>query len=572
MRFVVSHGGNALRLWIFTEPSRLLLRGQDGKVNGLRGSVITVAQAVLELAAHYGVYIVLVLFNGATVRRSEDCALFAEDSQLNALTFFAIRALAAALRGYESLAMWEVVNEPEGVLDKNVDSTSDCTDIHAAAVRCPGDANPSGWNNDCRVSVLQLQRFVNRVAAALKAADPNHLVTVGSWSFCMSSALRGGTRAMNVWSSTCLLDAGGMPSGTVDVWQMHTYPKDADGLRFHPGSPVFTAASDYGLDGPIIIGEWSNRWVERPQGGLGRPTAALSMAHLSSNAVRRGFAGSFSWSYTCMTRSDGGCVTREVLAEGLEAAAVAAGKLSATHVLPEYSRISDTLQCERCSVNGKSCSREILPRLPHRACRVAPSMPPLPPMVPWPIFPPAPVPVMPPSPKRTLHPPPVPLAPSSALPIPSRPTILISPAASAAAPLTTWSLSLELPSTWSILEASSHSSRAPPNLALPQAADSLVGVDFQHHDAALSSHSHRAALLPWTAIAALAFIATICVASWLAWASENFKWLEALAKFYGHGQVRIAQRDDDSDDNEDDDNVDGRAMPLKPRCAPTYLE
>ena len=90
-----------------------------------------------------------------------------------------------------------------------------------------------------------------------------------------------------------------------------------------------------------------------------------------------------------------------------------------------------------------------------------------------------------------------------------------------------------------------------------------MGVDFQHHDAALSSHSHRAALLPWTAIAALAFIATICVASWLAWASENFKWLEALAKFYGHGQVRIAQRDDDSDDNEDDEDNDSGFVKVK---------
>jgi hypothetical protein len=140
LRFLVSHGGNAIRVWLFTEPSKMLVRGSDGAVVGLANSVIPMSQAIMRLALHYRVWVVFVLFNGALVRGASDCSIFGRDVALDSLIDNAIRPLVRALEGYENLGLWEVVNEVDGLLlPTSVDgSASQCTDVRSAAVHCPG--------------------------------------------------------------------------------------------------------------------------------------------------------------------------------------------------------------------------------------------------------------------------------------------------------------------------------------------------------------------------------------------------------------------------------------------------
>ena len=229
LRFLVQSGGNAIRLWVFSEPNRLLTKGLDGQILGVHYRVFRNLQAILELATHYGVRIVLTLFNGALVRSREDCNLFSKLDQLNALASRVVGPLAAALKGYESLAMWEVANELGGILDTTQTAGHTyCTDVTAAAVRCPGSANAGGWNEACRLPIQQLQRFVNVLAAAIKQADRHHLVTLGAWSFCVSSEIRyGTTRTKNLWADECLRQAGGMQNGTIDVRAARTLSNSA---------------------------------------------------------------------------------------------------------------------------------------------------------------------------------------------------------------------------------------------------------------------------------------------------------------------------------------------------------
>ena len=56
VRFVASNGGNALRVWMFTEPERSFTWA-DGLVTGLSPGVVPQALTLLELAAHYDVYV-----------------------------------------------------------------------------------------------------------------------------------------------------------------------------------------------------------------------------------------------------------------------------------------------------------------------------------------------------------------------------------------------------------------------------------------------------------------------------------------------------------------------------------
>ena len=115
--------------------------------------------------------------------------------------------------------------------------------------------------------------------------------------------------------------------------------------------------------GPVIIGEWSNRWVEKPHSAVASPTANATMAWLSEGAVRHGFAGAFSWAYTCLPNNDGGCVTRDALAEGL-AAAAAQLQFRKQSPLPPYSRIMG-IQCDKC---GRVCRQRFQGYLPPRRC------------------------------------------------------------------------------------------------------------------------------------------------------------------------------------------------------------
>ena len=338
MRFVRANGGNALRVWVFTEPhDQLTWHAGSGRVAGIAPGVLEGLQMVLELAAHYELLVIPVLFNGALARDQRSCDLFGDQKVTRSAVLNAVTPLAAALKGYASLAMWEVANEPEGLLDVSTISgeTTTCADIDAA-IACPGAASPAGWNvgvqkaggniddqTGCTYSLHALQTFINHVAGALRAADPNHLITTGSWSHCVQTNIWG---ARNLYDPACLTESSHAqhtqadPLGVLDVYQVHSYPKLNGGTTFHPQAPVHVNASAYRLPAPIIIGETSIRWDETRSNG-GAPTAAgLTMADLHARALQQGYAGIFSWAYTC-TNLDAGCVGHDALAEGLRAAA-----------------------------------------------------------------------------------------------------------------------------------------------------------------------------------------------------------------------------------------------------------
>ena len=110
---------------------------RDGLVVGLGPGVLRMAQLLLDLALRYDVLLIFVLFNGALLRGSSACSLLQHDDVLDSLLTNAITPLGRALRGYESLAMLEVINEPEGLIDIERLHTGEghrCTNAQRSAV------------------------------------------------------------------------------------------------------------------------------------------------------------------------------------------------------------------------------------------------------------------------------------------------------------------------------------------------------------------------------------------------------------------------------------------------------
>ena len=432
MRFVVENGGNALRVWLMEEPGQTLVWLEDGRVGGLAQGVLRNVQVLLEMALHYDVQIVLVLFNGALTRGSEACSLFTHDERiLDSLLANAITPLAHALRGYESLALWEVINEPEGLVDlarAHGDGTpcSDARAVQQCASAGATDDAPAvdglGWNPECRFGLGAVQRFVNRVAGALRRADGGtHPLTVGAWSLC-ASASDSATGATNLWRNECLVAAGGDADGTIDVTQPHAYPKEAGGTRFSDASPLHRPASVFTTAGggrvPVIIGEVSSRWngatvnggggitrrrlwhvagsshttrasgsdarrvggsseTTRASGGNATRHAARRRADVSADgepydmatiyreAKRLGYAGVFGWAYTCNADLDDGCVDHTHLAAGLRAGAEGIPSLTARigRPLPARLRVGGIGACD-CDgkdnqAGGYSCAEQV---------------------------------------------------------------------------------------------------------------------------------------------------------------------------------------------------------------------
>ena len=331
LRFAVTHGGNALRVWLFDEPQKQLLWHADGRVRGLAPGVTLMVQTLLALAEHYGCHVVLVLFNGADAKMQETRTLVSEERVLDSLLTNAVGPLAAAVRGYRSLAVIEIVNEPEGMIDPRASSAA--ADADAAACgsvegvsACAGPHDAVGWST-YKFPLATVQRLVNRVAGAIRAVEPGVSLTVGSWHVCASWAGEAArTRgARHLFSNACLVAAGGDATGTLDLYQVHAYPKEEDGTDFGTNAPVGdvgrTAAS-LGLGAPVILGEVSSRWDVRNRGA--EPTSTRhSMATLHTQAVELGYAGIFSWAFTCDYQVDIACVSREERADGLRAGAAA---------------------------------------------------------------------------------------------------------------------------------------------------------------------------------------------------------------------------------------------------------
>ena len=102
--------------------------------------------------------------------------------------------------------MYELINEPEGMLNRNA---PDVVPLDT----CAGSKDGPGWVDECRIPLRVLRRWVNLVAATLRTVDPNHVTTVGSWSYCAS----------DLFGNAALREAGGRSNGVLQVRQLHAW-------------------------------------------------------------------------------------------------------------------------------------------------------------------------------------------------------------------------------------------------------------------------------------------------------------------------------------------------------------
>lgn len=252
-------GGNAIRWWLHTNGSASPVFGADGKVSGLHSQTIGNIRKVLDLAYERGIVVSLCLWSFDMLQNqgqnlAHTRSLLEDTAATLSYIHRALIPMVQALDGHPAIMTWEIFNEPEGMT----------TDF--------------GWSAE-RTTMQFIQRFVNLCAGAIHRVAPEALISNGSWSFQASSDVAG---YMDFYRDDRLIAAGGDPEGTLDFIQVHYY--DHLGLA---ASPFHHPASHWGIDKPIVIGEFPAHGIE-----------GFTVQECYQFAYRLGYAGALAWSYS----------------------------------------------------------------------------------------------------------------------------------------------------------------------------------------------------------------------------------------------------------------------------------
>ena len=274
---VENSGGNAVRWWLHTNGAASPTFGSDGKVTGLRGNEIRNMKVALDMAAERGIMISMCLWSFDMLQsqgndQARNKVLLENKNFTQSYIDNALIPILKEIGDHPAVMSWEIFNEPEGMTTE------------------------FGWA-DQRSSMKSVQQFVNLLAGAIHRQTPTALVSNGSWSFKASSDEAG---HFDFYRDDRLIAAGGDPDGTLDFVQVHYYDHFSENA-----SPFAHAASYWGIDKPIIIGEF-------PAKGVKDYNATEAFEQL----YKLGYAGSMSWSWS--DRDFGGLTATTPALQALE--------------------------------------------------------------------------------------------------------------------------------------------------------------------------------------------------------------------------------------------------------------
>ena len=268
-------GGNAIRWWLFNNMSQSPEIDQSTHlVSGLKENTIANMKKALDIAEEYGVMVSMCLFSHNLMEPNQwglyneklditaNEKLF-EDEGTAAFITNVLNPVVKAIGNHNALMTWEVFNEPEGM-----------TSV--------------GWTAK-KLDKAVLQKFTNKIAAAIHTANPELLVSTGSVNI----------KYQSWWNDAELIAAGGEAKGTLDFFQTHYYPYYQDNTVSPFINSAAQMATTYGYDSkPMIIGEF-------PASGWAGTTYTSSMAAKTQitteecyrKAFDGGYAGALAWQY-----------------------------------------------------------------------------------------------------------------------------------------------------------------------------------------------------------------------------------------------------------------------------------
>lgn len=311
-----ANGGNALRFWLHTNGVNTPERS-GSTVTGPGAGTIDDLRAILDLAWENEIGLMLNLWSHDMLRRSfgaaltdRNKALLQDPDILQSYIDNALVPMVEALRGHPAILAWEIFNEPEGMSVEH------------------------GWQAWDEVPMADIQRAINRMAGAIRRADPNVVVTNGAVGMSTTTDANPGktttrvraedlSRAerehlrrhltqkydhpfsqaeanayhnsivsvnnFNYYTDDRLIAAGGDPDGTLDYYTVHYYDWAGTSL-----SPFHNPFSVWNLDKPLVVAEFF----------LPDVTFGVAWEDLYATLYDGGYAGALGWQWFDISRPE----------------------------------------------------------------------------------------------------------------------------------------------------------------------------------------------------------------------------------------------------------------------------
>lgn len=273
-------GGNAIRWWLFTNGSIAPKFDANGLVSGPGPATIENIRKVLDKAYQNGIVVSLCLLSFDLMQSSQQFVntdynkkMLQTDEGRQAFINNALIPIVKAIGKHPAIMSWEIFNEPEGMTDDVQDGVNEDGTKHFA-----------GWTPE-RVSIKDVQAFINLSAGAIHREMPGVPVSNGSWAFIASS----NTVEFNVnyYSDSALAAEGGDVDGYLDFYQVHYY----DWAK-QKHSPFHHDKNYWELNKAVVIGEFAAHGFSDIEGDN------LSSTDCYRILYEKGYAGAMSWTYT----------------------------------------------------------------------------------------------------------------------------------------------------------------------------------------------------------------------------------------------------------------------------------
>ncbi|MDR2583288.1 MAG: cellulase family glycosylhydrolase [Fibromonadaceae bacterium] len=267
-------GGNAVRWWLHTDLRNEPKMNSDGSVDRIGTKTIDNIRQVLDSAYNYGIVVSLCLFSFDLLQLDGKNAskvainkkFLTVPANLDSYITKVLKPMLEAVGNHPAIMCWEVFNEPEGM---------------------SSDAN--GWSDGDKVPMSDILRFTARIAAVVHDKTLK-MASTGIHEF----------GKMKTWYSDSKLRtaAGSDPLASkayLDFYMAHYYPQYIG----TSGSPFHNTASSWGMDRPILIGEFpAKSWDTgyNPDGKGPVSGTELKIVAAYERAYDNGYCGALSWS------------------------------------------------------------------------------------------------------------------------------------------------------------------------------------------------------------------------------------------------------------------------------------
>ena len=272
IREVRRAGGNAVRWWLHTDASNCPKIDSDGKVTGIGSRTISNMRKALDIAYEHGVVISMCLFSfdllvaqhkqNFDVERNHKFLTVPEN--LDTYIQNALIPMLDSVGSHPAVMAWEVFNEPEGMSE-----------------------GMTNWSHLARrVPYSDVMRFTAKIAAEV------HRRTVKMATTSIHEHDKD-KYFIHFTDAKFKEAAGGDELAYLDFYQPHFYPEWCGPEK----SPFHQVASFWGLDRPIVIGEFPGKsWPW--QGYNVRPGTDMTITAAYEWAFNNGYAGAMSWAMT----------------------------------------------------------------------------------------------------------------------------------------------------------------------------------------------------------------------------------------------------------------------------------